>query len=54
MLPPEAIEEFKEIYLRNYGVELSDDEASARAGNLMNLYRVVYGEINNSTMITNS
>lgn len=42
MLPKEAIEEFKEIYKKLYGEELSDEEASKRANNLVNLYKAVY------------
>lgn len=44
MLPKEAIEEFKELYRKHYGVDLSDEEASFRANNLMTLYKAVYGE----------
>ena len=43
MLPKEAIEEFKQLYKARYGVVLSDDEASFRANNLVNLYKHVYG-----------
>jgi hypothetical protein len=42
MLPKEAIQEFKELYKKRYGVELSDQEASRRANNLVNLYKVTY------------
>ncbi len=44
MLPKEAIEEFKKLYLARFGGELSYDEASFRANNLVNLYKFVYGE----------
>ena len=40
-LPTEAITEFKEIYLRIYGIQLSDEEAAFRANNLVTLYQVV-------------
>lgn len=43
MLPKEAIEEFKELFLKKFGVELSDEEAAFRANNLVNLYSAVYG-----------
>lgn len=43
MLPREAIEEFKRLYTKNYGVELSDEEATYRANNLVALYTAVYG-----------
>jgi len=42
MLPEKAIQEFKELYKKRYGVELSDQEASYRANNLFNLYKVTY------------
>ncbi|MCX6719904.1 MAG: hypothetical protein NTV36_02245 [Candidatus Staskawiczbacteria bacterium] len=44
MLPKEAIEEFKKLYAKNFGVELSDEEASRRANNLVALYEAVYGD----------
>lgn len=42
MLSQEAIEEFKELFKKRYGRELSDEEASKRANNLFNLYKTVY------------
>ena len=42
MLSEKAIQEFKELYKKRYGVELSDQEASYRANNLFNLYKVTY------------
>ena len=39
MLPKEAIEEYKRLYEKRFGVVLSDAEASFRANNLVNLYR---------------
>jgi hypothetical protein len=44
MLPKEAIEEFKKLYLKHYAVELSDEEASYRANNLVALFSAVYGD----------
>jgi len=43
MLPKQAIEEFKSLYKKRYGVILSDTEASFRANNLVNLYQAVLG-----------
>lgn len=43
MLPKEAIEEYKKLYAKNYGVKLSDKEAIRRANNLVALYTAVYG-----------
>ena len=42
MLPESAIKEFKELYLKNYGIELSDKEATRRANNFVALYMTVY------------
>ena len=44
MLPKEAIIEFKELFKKVYGIEISDEEASFRANNLVNLYAAVYDE----------
>jgi hypothetical protein len=41
MLPPDAIKEFKEIYLKIYGIELLEEEAVLRANNLVALYQIV-------------
>ena len=41
-MPKQAIEEFKELYRRRYGVELTDAEAETRARNLLNLYIAVF------------
>ena len=38
-LPKDAIEQFKKIYKKLYKVELSDEEASHRANNLVSLYK---------------
>jgi hypothetical protein len=42
MLPEEAIEEFKKIYKKEFGIDISNTESSRRANNLINLYRIVY------------
>ena len=43
MLPKEAIEEYKILYQKRFGVILTDAEASFRANNLVKLYRAVLG-----------
>ena len=48
MLPKEAIEEFKVLYKKHYGQDISDEEASRRANNLVNLYKVVYTLVESS------
>jgi hypothetical protein len=40
-LPKEALEEFKVIYKKHFGVDLCDGEASFRANNLLNFYKAV-------------
>lgn len=44
MLPKEAVKEFIKLYEKKFKVELSDEEASFRANNLINLYRAVVGK----------
>jgi hypothetical protein len=41
-MPTEAIEEFRELYRRRFGVELTDAEAETGARNLLNLYIAVF------------
>lgn len=43
-LDQEAIDEFKKIYLHEYGIELTDAEAIDYGLRLINLIKVVYGE----------
>lgn len=43
MLPKEAIEEYKKLYKKHYGVILSDAEAIFRANNLVKFYKAVLG-----------
>ena len=43
MLQKQAIEEYKELYKKRFGVILTDAEASFRANNLVNLYKAVLG-----------
>lgn len=42
MLTKQAVEEFKAIYERKYGVALGDAEAVELATNLLNLCRIVF------------
>lgn len=44
-LPPEAIKEFKVLYKKEFGVDLSDEEATMRANNLVGLYDAVYSPV---------
>jgi hypothetical protein len=43
MLPMEAIEEYKKLYEKRFGVILNDTEASLRANNLVNFYKATLG-----------
>jgi hypothetical protein len=40
-LPPHAIEEFQILWMKHYGVELSREEASARAHQVVTLVRLI-------------
>ena len=42
MLPKEAIDEFKELYRQDYGVILSDKEATDKATKLFNVLECIY------------
>ena len=42
MLTKRAVDEFREIYERQYGVVLSNADATVLATELLNLYRAVY------------
>ena len=44
LLPKEAIKEFQLIYRQEYGIDLSDEEATRRVNNLMAFYRAVLEE----------
>jgi len=45
MLPPEAIQEFKQIYRDTFYEELSDAEASRRANRLVSLYGAIFDHL---------
>lgn len=42
MISEEALQRYKTLYLRKYGVELSDQEATNQAMRVLQLVRVVY------------
>ena len=44
MLSEQAIDEFKTLYLKRYGVALDHNSAAQRATGLIGLYKAVYGE----------
>lgn len=45
MLPPQALQEFKQIYRKVFGEELNDAEAERRANRLLNLYGVIFDHL---------
>jgi hypothetical protein len=51
-LPREAVEEFKQLYEKHYGVELSYAEAEFRAQNWLKLYSLVYAENDTESLNT--
>lgn len=44
MLPKQAIEEFKTIYLKRYGLELSDTEATEKAYKVFNFFKQIISD----------
>ncbi len=40
-----AIDKFKKIYLKEYGVNLADSEANSRGLSLLNLFKLIYKPI---------
>jgi hypothetical protein len=42
MLTKEAVKEFQEIYLKTFGTELSDSDATEQAHQLIRLYKLIY------------
>jgi len=41
-LSKKAIDEYKEIYKRKFGEEITDQEAYEQASNLLRLFKVIY------------
>jgi hypothetical protein len=44
-LSKEAIKEFKEIYFKEFGEEISDQEAREEAESLISLFKIIYRPI---------
>lgn len=44
-LNKEAIEEFKDIYYREFGKIISDEEAQEMGQNLLSLFKIIYRPI---------
>ena len=42
MLAKEAVDQYKEIYRRKFGIELTDLEATKQAHELINIMKVLY------------
>lgn len=40
-----AIEEFKEIYYKEFGTTISDEEAEEKGTNLISLFKIIYRPI---------
>lgn len=45
-LPPEAITEFKALWKKEFGEEISDEKATSEARDLLTLTRLASGEKN--------
>lgn len=46
MISKEALKEFKRIYKKEFGEDISDKDALDEATNLLNLYKAVYLPLN--------
>jgi hypothetical protein len=44
-LSEEAIKEFKEVYFREFGKKISDEEAQEIGQNLLSLFKIIYRTI---------
>ena len=42
MLPEQAIIDFKAIWKKNFGEDISDEKATEEALNLLNLFNIIY------------
>lgn len=42
MLPTDAIQEFKQIYFRKFGEELTDEEATEKANRVYELHKALF------------
>ena len=42
MFPKEAVQEFKQIYFRKFGEELSDEEAAEKANRTYELHKALF------------
>jgi len=42
MLPKQAIIDFKAIWKKNFGEDISDEKATEEALNLLNLFNIIY------------
>jgi hypothetical protein len=42
MLPEVAIKEYQKLYKQTYGKELTLDEATTRANEFMNFFKIIY------------
>ena len=44
MISKESIDEYKAIYKKLFNKDITDEEATRQAMNLLNLYRIIYAE----------
>jgi hypothetical protein len=44
MISEKAVQEFRDLYKAEFGIELSLEEATDKANNLIGLYKVVLGD----------
>ena len=53
-LPPKAIKEFKDIFLNQFGIELTDKEANRKAKNVLDVFSILFKENHSRTDINKS
>jgi hypothetical protein len=44
MIPKKALKEFKELYKKQFQIELSDEEVYRKASKILDLYETLYGQ----------
>lgn len=47
-LSKQAIKDYKEIYKKEFGEEISDEEAREQGARLLNLFKIIYRPIPNN------
>ncbi|EKD99946.1 MAG: hypothetical protein ACD_22C00128G0002 [uncultured bacterium] len=51
MLPKEAVTEFAELYLKNFGIQLTQEEAVEKATRVFNFFKTIIRPVEESTKL---